>query len=339
MRSSPAVPVPTPSLPVLRFLRSQSEQVGFFTPSRAATYQSSQSRGTRAKPWSPQVPSTSTRSLTTTPRHQATVESSLLNLDFLRPNTKTAPLQPLTFASAQRQKDLSQARLAATNRQGSTDSRPLLRRLWKLKEPKERTGLKTSDLPPLPSFLDGFGGANIARNKTGKAGNELKLRCTEFDVNGNVTLMDGEFKKSELIAKVRSSLREKYHTRLLLTGRTVWPSPARSQKNRFLPSSPHSRPPFGNTDQPPSFAGLDQARPRPRPRRIRHDRLLHTIAIHVRPPRQTRPERKLPTSRQPTIRISRYGSRPHQRDDRPGRRVQRCRSTRHARPARTGRRH
>ena len=228
MKPSPALPVPTPSLPVLHFLRSQSEQVGFFTPSRTPTYQSSQPRGSRARPWSPQVPSTSTRSLTTTPRHRATVESSLLNLDFLRPNTKSAPTQPFTFASTQRQRDAPQAKFATTTRHGSTDSRPLLKRLWKLKEPKERAGLKTSDLPPLPSFLDGFGGANIARNKTGKAGNELKLRCTEFDINGNVTLMDGEFKKSELIAKVRSPLREQYHTELSLTGRTVWPSPARS---------------------------------------------------------------------------------------------------------------
>jgi len=35
-----------------------------------------------------------------------------------------------------------------------------------------------------------------------KAANEQKLRCTEFDENGNVVLVNGEFKKSELIAKV-----------------------------------------------------------------------------------------------------------------------------------------
>ena len=58
------------------------------------------------------------------------------------------------------------------------------------------------DLPPLPNFLDDVGGMHLGRNKTGKAGNELKLRCTELDVKGNVTLMDGEFKKTELIAKV-----------------------------------------------------------------------------------------------------------------------------------------
>ena len=33
------------------------------------------------------------------------------------------------------------------------------------------------------------------------SGADLKLRCTEFDSNGNVTLVAGEFKKSELIAK------------------------------------------------------------------------------------------------------------------------------------------
>ena len=204
MRPSPALPVSTPSLLVLRFLQAQSEQVGFFTSSRAVTCGSSECRGSRAKPWSSQVPSRTTRSLTTTPRHQATVESSLLNLDFLRPNTKNAPSYPFTFASAQRQKDISQVGPTATNRHGSTDPRPLLKRLWKLKEAREKTGLKSTDLPPLPSFLDGYNGANIGRNKTGKPGNELKLRCTEFDINGNVTLMDGEFKKSELIAKVHS---------------------------------------------------------------------------------------------------------------------------------------
>jgi len=36
-----------------------------------------------------------------------------------------------------------------------------------------------------------------------KPSSELKLRCTEFDENGNVTLVNGEFRKSELIAKVR----------------------------------------------------------------------------------------------------------------------------------------
>ena len=46
---------------------------------------------------------------------------------------------------------------------------------------------------------------NIGRGLAAKASNELKLRCTEVDGNGVVTLVNGEFKKSELIAKVRLS--------------------------------------------------------------------------------------------------------------------------------------
>jgi magnesium transporter len=44
----------------------------------------------------------------------------------------------------------------------------------------------------------------LGRTITAKAANEQKLRCTEFDENGNVVLVNGEFKKSELIAKVSS---------------------------------------------------------------------------------------------------------------------------------------
>jgi hypothetical protein len=42
----------------------------------------------------------------------------------------------------------------------------------------------------------------MGRGFAAKAANEPRLRCTELDGNGNVTLVSGEFKKSELIAKV-----------------------------------------------------------------------------------------------------------------------------------------
>lgn len=78
-------------------------------------------------------------------------------------------------------------------------SAPFWRRLRPQKQAKNlRDG--NDDLPPLQSsFLDdsnaGLGGRII------KPSNELRLRCTEFDENGNVTLVNGEFRKSELIAK------------------------------------------------------------------------------------------------------------------------------------------
>jgi magnesium transporter len=43
---------------------------------------------------------------------------------------------------------------------------------------------------------------NIGRSLSAKASNELRIRCTEFDINGDVTLVNGEFRKQELIAKV-----------------------------------------------------------------------------------------------------------------------------------------
>ncbi|KAG0157308.1 hypothetical protein PDIDSM_4493 [Penicillium digitatum] len=42
---------------------------------------------------------------------------------------------------------------------------------------------------------------NIGRSLSAKASNELRIRCTEFDINGDVNLVNGEFRKQELIAK------------------------------------------------------------------------------------------------------------------------------------------
>ncbi|KAL6711338.1 magnesium ion transporter [Coniothyrium glycines] len=56
--------------------------------------------------------------------------------------------------------------------------------------------------PPPPddsvSQTTGFG-SSLGRIM--RPANELKMRCTELDEHGNVTLVSGEFKKSELIAK------------------------------------------------------------------------------------------------------------------------------------------
>lgn len=44
------------------------------------------------------------------------------------------------------------------------------------------------------------------RSLTAKAALDPRLRCTEVDGNGKVITVDGELKKSELIAKVRSPM-------------------------------------------------------------------------------------------------------------------------------------
>ena len=82
--------------------------------------------------------------------------------------------------------------------------------LWGLKKQKPVVHRQRSDLPPRASFLDDNGGLGRVSRPT----NELKLRCTEFDESGNVTLINGEFKKSELIAKVRCSAAVSYSPNL-----------------------------------------------------------------------------------------------------------------------------
>ena len=73
--------------------------------------------------------------------------------------------------------------------------------IWSFFGAKKKSATRKDALdthPPLSSFLDESAGLG----RIAKPVNELKLRCTEFDENGKVTLVNGEFKKSELIAKV-----------------------------------------------------------------------------------------------------------------------------------------
>ncbi|KZF20817.1 cora-domain-containing protein [Xylona heveae TC161] len=94
-------------------------------------------------------------------------------------------------------------------RHSSSDTRvPWLRRLFEFKAGKKdkypARGSRHQLSPPRPSFLDDGTESSISSAGRGlalKAPNELKLRCTEFDENGNVTLVNGEFRKAELIAK------------------------------------------------------------------------------------------------------------------------------------------
>lgn len=73
-------------------------------------------------------------------------------------------------------------------------------RPWQQARPKKTAPLQPNDLPPLPRLLDDAGAASLGRIV--KPTNELRMRCTEFDGNGKVVLVNGAFKKSELIAKV-----------------------------------------------------------------------------------------------------------------------------------------
>ena len=89
------------------------------------------------------------------------------------------------------------------HRQASTDSQSFFQRLFSFRRRKNPSKLRPSDLPPGQNFEDPSSQLfNLSRSVSrSTAGADLKLRCTEFDANGSVTLVSGEFKKSELIAK------------------------------------------------------------------------------------------------------------------------------------------
>ena len=210
MRRIQNINVSAPSFSLLCFLKSQSEEVCYFSHNRNPTFsRKPRSRLPRNTPYQINIDRfpPSTRRFTTTHRRRVTVESAISSTDFPRTSPRQEVPYQLPPATAFRigvtgpcvsQDD------AVSRRHASTDSRPLLRRLWHLKRQKPDPALKPNDLPPLPRLLDDAAGTTLGRSK-GKAANELKLRCTEINEKGEVTLVNGEFKKSELIAKVRPS--------------------------------------------------------------------------------------------------------------------------------------
>ncbi|KAF2635058.1 cora-domain-containing protein [Massarina eburnea CBS 473.64] len=71
---------------------------------------------------------------------------------------------------------------------------------WQLFGGRKQRGLP----PPLPPLKDALAETMMSFDGLGRmtrSANELKMRCTELDEHGSVTMVSGEFKKSELIAK------------------------------------------------------------------------------------------------------------------------------------------
>lgn len=207
MRSGYATTISAPSAALLRFLRSQSQEICFFSSSSGLnTYHQSLNTGqTRSRRKDGDgIPSYST-DFEACRQLGATCESSILNFDFFNHGpTPNDQISSTFWAGSHRGILKSSARHgnASKVRQVSTEFRPLLRRLWGSRHRFGGASLKPDDLPERPSFLDDVSGAVLGRSKLAKASNEMKLRCTELDENGKVTVVNGEFKKSELIAKV-----------------------------------------------------------------------------------------------------------------------------------------
>ncbi len=172
--SHASISVPSPTL--LRFLRAQTDAQSLLRTTSRRCASNTVTRTVRAA-------STST-ALSPSPAHSHTGRRCNPKHQPLRctPETASAPLYSTN----------------ASRRAFSTTRASSFWNIFGSKTRKPPASLEPNDLPPLASFLDDNG----SLGRLLRPANELKLRCTEFDENGNVTLVNGEFKKSELIAKV-----------------------------------------------------------------------------------------------------------------------------------------
>ncbi|KAL6880989.1 hypothetical protein J3F83DRAFT_720601 [Trichoderma novae-zelandiae] len=193
---SVALRSPVPSRSLLRFLRSQTD-VSFFSyscahgcPSRVTNGASGQQRVARAH-------STVTKAGESTSLTE--LEASMFSFE---------PLQigkVLRGACARTLKRKSFCTSAAAYQKvvgENGDASPSWQeKLWGIGAQKGAKTLKPDDLPSRDDAEHGSSMFNSRRVLSAKAALEPRLRCTEVDENGKVILMDGEFKKTELIAK------------------------------------------------------------------------------------------------------------------------------------------
>ncbi|KAH0847028.1 Mitochondrial inner membrane magnesium transporter mrs2 [Fonsecaea pedrosoi] len=165
-----------PSRSLLRYLRSQSNSI----------FTNSSSFATCAR--------TPCRALSTTSRHKrlSSIE------DIWRPVREPCKALPPARSCPP---NIAQSRSASTESHKQSFWRRWLRQRAAASRSKTP---RDSSTPSSPYGYDETSAQlfNLSRALSrNTSGAELKLRCTEFDANGSVTMVSGEFKKSELIAK------------------------------------------------------------------------------------------------------------------------------------------
>ncbi|KAK2060915.1 cora-like Mg2+ transporter [Colletotrichum caudatum] len=211
----PAIRTPVPSTSLLRFLRSQTEASSIFSRNqcvesattaaiRASSARPAQNPQCLARRLSRTGTATTTRPISTHCRSSGLLQASPLSSSSSSDSVITQasrkrklthlPSSPVSFFST------TCARRDACDEDSSTPRRTWKERLWGIRGRGGSKALKPNDLP---FHDDGEAGSmfNSRRILTAKAALEPRLRCTEVDENGEVILVDGEFKKTELIAK------------------------------------------------------------------------------------------------------------------------------------------
>ncbi|KAH7304929.1 inner membrane magnesium transporter MRS2 [Stachybotrys elegans] len=174
-----------PSRSLLRFLKSQSERA-FFHSSHAADTVA--------------TPATCWRIRSANAKQGSASRAPPPAFDtLLRPAPRKSAIRPsrgnfsTTAAASRNAPETDEARKA---RDISWQEK-----LWGMGAKSGRRPLKPNDLPSHDDCDPAASMFNNRRYLTAKAAFEPRLRCTEVDEYGKVILVDGEFKKTELIAK------------------------------------------------------------------------------------------------------------------------------------------
>lgn len=197
-----SVRLPVPSLGLLRFLRSQSENLSFFSPNHGPAQSIRHAPGklmcaTRKQS---RTPSRTANALFSSGETQ--LQSGLFDLGRLLPNAAPRASKSLRTRQTSLFASGLGVRCRSTNQDPDSCVPSWREKLWGTAKRKAPEDLKPDDLP----YSDGDGHNNsmfnTRRQRSQLAELEPRLRCTEVDENGVPILVDGEFKKSELIARV-----------------------------------------------------------------------------------------------------------------------------------------
>jgi magnesium transporter len=218
MLASPSLKPMVPSASLLRFLRSQSDSLCYFTANHSShsTFSSCprdvpRRRNLRHHESGMRRASTSSWNYLVPVPCRAELEASLIprfSLTLTKSSKGGVRLAASGLPKSPNWSSFSLLSSLQISRNSSTKSRPWLRRLLDLRRLKGNMKWDhvspSAAAPPTTFVDDGSEGNlfNLGRALAAKTLNEPRLRCTEFDESGNVTLVNGEYRKSELIAKV-----------------------------------------------------------------------------------------------------------------------------------------
>ncbi|KAL9054657.1 MAG: hypothetical protein Q9162_004023 [Coniocarpon cinnabarinum] len=187
--------VKAPSVTLLKYLRAQRDGRAFFSSNTTLQHHTQCNGGQR-------ISKTCSRSITLAAAPLELIESNVFS--WHRPTKRNyfeAP--PGNFARSSFYASERAGQTLSINRarhdhavcDGKNERRSWRRWwTWKKRPTSENQQSENAGLSP---FLDD----DATLGKRMRSANELRMRCTELDDNGHVTLVNGEFKKGELIAK------------------------------------------------------------------------------------------------------------------------------------------